>query len=205
MKFQVKKPYYNFEKYFNKDRWMSYWYQISLISKLKQKSVLEVGAGANFLKKYFSDDKMTYKTLDIAKDLNPDILGGVDNIPLKENSFDLVCAFQVLEHLPFEKFEQCLKEMQRVSKKDVLISLPYSHRYYYVKIKIPFAEPFYFGLLIPRFLLKYKFSGEHYWEIGTRGYSLNRIKKVMSKYFKVKQIIHPNENKYHVFFVLEKK
>ncbi len=110
--------------------------------------------GNKFIKKYFSDTKINYKTLDIAKDLKPDILGSVNNMHLKDNLFDLVCAFQVLEHLPSDEFEQCLKEMLRVSKKDVLIILPYSSRFYYLRIKIPLIREFYFSLLAPNFLKK---------------------------------------------------
>lgn len=205
MKPQVSSLHYKFEKYIEKPRWMSFYYQLSIINSLNSKSILEVGVGTNFLKKYFSDTKIKYKTLDIAKDLNPDILGSVDNIPLKDNSFDLVCAFQVLEHLPFDKFEKCLKEMSRVSKKYVLISLPYLNLFYYVKIKIPLIKPFYIGILMPQFWRTPKFNGEHYWEIGAKRYPLKKIKRIMNKFFNIKKITHPCENKYHIFFVLEKK
>ena len=123
MKKQVNKTHYDFMKYVGRGRWMSYYYQLKYIYELKPKNVLEIGAGNNFLKKQLSKE-MSYKTMDVAKDLNPDILGSVDNIPLKNNSFDLVCCFQALEHLPFNLFEKSLKEIARVSKKDVLISLP---------------------------------------------------------------------------------
>ncbi|MCK4649611.1 class I SAM-dependent methyltransferase [Candidatus Pacearchaeota archaeon] len=113
---QVTKEHYDFKKYIDKQRWMSYYYQLKHVYELKPSSVLEIGAGNNFLKKQLSKE-ITYKVMDIAKDLNPDVLGGVDNIPLKNNSFDLVCCFQVLEHLPFNFFEKSLKEIARVSKK----------------------------------------------------------------------------------------
>jgi len=204
MKTQVNKTHYNFNKYVDKDRWMSYYYQIGLINKLNTKNILEIGAGINFLKKYFSDIKINYKTLDIAKELNPDILGSVTKIPLKANSFDLVCAFQVLEHLPFNKFEKCLKEMLRVAKKDILISLPYNRiQFFKFELKIPLIPKIHIVFNLPLFFKKFKFDGEHYWEIGAKGYSLRKIKKIMGRYFKIKEIIHPYENKYHLFFILE--
>ena len=166
--------------YVKKSRWMSYYYQLKLIYLLNPKNILEIGTGTNFLKKQLFD-KYKYKTLDIDSNLNPDILGSVDKIPLKDNSFDLVCAFQILEHLPFNKFERSLKEIARVSKKDVLISLPYCNASFKMSFKIPLFEEIKLIVTIPRFYKKAKFNGEHYWEIGMRGYSLNRIKKLLSK------------------------
>jgi len=203
MKPQVNKSHYEFNRYVNIERFMSYWYQLKLIYNLNPRNILEIGIGNNFLKKYFSDSKINYKTLDTAKDLKPDIIGSVDNIPLREKSFDLICAFQVLEHLPFDKFEKSLKEMARVSKKNVLISLPYCNISLSFRLKIPLIPEIKFSLTIPQFFKKHKFDGEHYWEIGARGYSLNKIKNIISKYFKIKKVFSPYENKYHIFFFLE--
>lgn len=203
MKQKNNKKIYYFPNYVSKERILSYYYQLKLIYDLNPKNILEIGVGTNFLKKQLSD-QFNYKTLDIAKDLNPDILGSVDNIPLKDKSFDLVCAFQILEHLPFDKFEKSLMEIARVSKKDVLISLPYCNISPNFKLKIPLIPEIRFSLTIPKFYKKHKFDGEHYWEIGKRGYSLTIIKKIISRYFKIKKIINPYENKYHIFFVLEK-
>ena len=190
-------------KYVDKSRWMSYYYQLKYIYKLQPKTVLEIGTGNNFLKKQLSKE-MTYKTMDVAKDLNPDIFGSVDNILLKENSFDLVCCFQVLEHLPFNLFDESLKEIARVSKKDVLISLPYRSIVPKFNLKIPLIPEIKLSLTISQIFKKHKFDGEHYWEIGTRYYPLRKIKNILRKYFKIKEILNPIENKYHIFFVLEK-
>lgn len=203
MKKQVNKKNYDFARYVREDRFMSYYYQLKFIYKSKPKNILEIGIGNNFLKKLLSNE-FEYKTLDLAKDLNPDILGSVDNIPLKKNSFDLVCAFQILEHLPFNLFEKSLKELARVSKENVLISLPYSNISYKINLKVPFLLEVKFSLTIPKFLKKHKFNGEHYWEIGAKGYSLKRIKKIISKHLKIKKVFNPYENKYHIFFILEK-
>lgn len=204
MKTQVNKAHYDFKKYINKPRWMSYYYQLKFIYELKPGKVLEIGTGNNFLKKQLSKE-MIYKTMDIADDLNPDILGSVNNIPLKDNSFDLICCFQVLEHLPFNLFEKSIKEIVRVSKKNAFISLPCCSLQPTFGFKIPLISEFRISLNIPKFWKKYKFDGEHYWEIGSHGYSKKRIINILKKYFIIKKIIHPNENKYHIFFILEKK
>lgn len=204
MKKQVNKKHYDFLKYVHKGRFMSYYYQIREIYLSNPKKILEIGMGNSFVKKICQDD-FNYKTLDIDKDLNPDIIGSVLRIPIAKNSFDFVLCCQVLEHLPFKEFEKALKELSRVSKKDILISLPYSGRDIGFQLKIPFIGTALISKRIPKFYKEHKFDGEHYWEIGTKGYSLKKIKRTISKYFNINKIIHPYENKYHVFFRLEKK
>ncbi|MCK4649610.1 hypothetical protein KAT36_00095 [Candidatus Pacearchaeota archaeon] len=88
-----------------------------------------------------------------------------------------------------------------------MISLPYCGVQIgnSLKIGVPLNKQTNFSLTLPRFYKKAKFDGEHYWEIGMRKYSLKKIKKTMLKYFKIKKVFSPYENKYHVFFVLEKR
>ena len=48
-----------------------------------------------------------------------------DNLPFEDDEFDLVCAFEVLEHLPIAIYESAIREITRVAKKQVLISVPF--------------------------------------------------------------------------------
>ena len=203
-KIQVNKNHYDFSKYVNKERFMSYYYQLKYIYNLNSKNILEIGPGNNFLKNNLKEH-FNIKTLDIDQNLKPDFVGSIDKIPLKNNSFDLIVCFQVLEHLPFNKFEVALKELKRVSRKDVLISLPYSGEDIGFQLKIPFLGIFSISKRISKFYKKHKFDGQHYWEIGKKGYSKSKIIKILKKYFIIKEIKNPYENKYHIFFKLRKK
>ncbi len=122
---QVDVNHYNFLKYVDKNRFMSFYYQLRYIYSINPSNVLEVGHGSGFIKKILQSE-FDFKTLDIESGLNPDIVGSVLEMPIKDKSFDLVCCFQVLEHIPFYNFERALLEMYRVSKKNVIISLPFS-------------------------------------------------------------------------------
>jgi len=204
MKTQVTREHYKFGRYVRKKRWMSYHYQLDLIYKLNPKTILEIGIGNNFLKKQLCKD-FNITTLDFDKSLEPDIVGNVTNIPLKDNSFDLVVCFQVLEHLPFKYFKIALREIKRVSKKNVIISLPYAyHEFLWLSVSIAKKERINFSLTVPRFYESHEFNGEHYWEIGKKGYPLKHIKGILKKFFIIKKTINPFENKGHVFFILEK-
>jgi SAM-dependent methyltransferase len=201
---QVNKSHYQLNKYSNPERWASYFYQIKEVLNLNPKSILEIGVGDKVFGEYIKNNtNLLYKSMDLADDLQPDIVGNVSNIPFAGGSFDVVCAFEVLEHLPFDQFEKSLEELKRVSNKHIVISLPHFGPPVKFMIKIPFLPELKFAFKIP-FYKKHIFSGEHYWEIGKKGYSPSFIKSVTMKHCKVLKEFVPFENQYHHFYVLEK-
>lgn len=206
MEKQVNKNFYNFWKYCDLDRWSSYWHQIKEILSLDPKDVLEIGVGEKVLSSYLTNNtEINYKSVDIADDLKPDIVASLDKLPLEDNSFDVVCAFEVLEHLPFEKFVNSLNELKRVSRSYVILSLPHWGRHFSISFRLPFFKKikfqFKFSIRQPNHL----FNGQHYWEIGKKGYNLSKIKNEIKKTdMKVIKDYVCFESPYHHFFVLKK-
>ena len=99
-------------------------YVLELITKnfLDTKSILNIGGGQ---KRYLKNSGFIVTEIDKEGDndfsLNLDV---IDKLPFENNSFDTVLALDVLEHL--EKFYFIFEEILRVSKKNVIISLPNS-------------------------------------------------------------------------------
>lgn len=201
---QVAKPYYDFLAYNDPERWASYWHQLEETLAFKPKRVLEIGAGSGIIGPILMREGVEYKTLDIAADLKPDFVGSVDAIPAPDENFDLACAFEILEHLPFEKFETAIREIHRVSKMGAVISLPHFGPPIKFLIKLPFLPEIRFAWKVP-YPRTHVFNGQHYWEIGKRGYSPARIRAVLEKYFTITKEFVPFSNQYHHFFVLVKK
>jgi hypothetical protein len=201
---QVDKSAYEFSKYTGLDRWSSYHYQLKEILALKPSTVLEVGVGDGVVRDYLrSNTDIKYTSFDFAEDLKPDVVGDVRKMPLGDGQFDVVCAFEVLEHLSFEDFDAALNELARVSKRNVLLSLPH------------FGPPVQFFFKMPKLKVRFAFrlpwhpvhtfNGQHYWELGKRGYPVSRIRKSLRNHFDIRKEFVPFENQYHHFFVLEKK
>jgi SAM-dependent methyltransferase len=203
MKKQVDKSHYEFSAYVDKQRWASMWHQLDEVLKLKPKRVLEIGPGPGIFKSVATSMGIIVETLDIDPELNPDHVASVLDMPFEDNSFDVVCAFQMLEHLPFEKTLEAFQSMVRVAKIGVVISLPDVRRLWPMTIYIPFFGEVHFSIVRPRLWSNvHIFDGEHYWGINSRGYSLSKIIKhfvapgwYLSKTFRV------HECPYHRFFI----
>lgn len=201
---QVDKQAYRFERYTGLDRWSSYHYQLRELLALNPRSVVEVGVGDGVVRQYLRHNTdISYTSFDFAEDLKPDVVGDVRAMSFADGSFDVACAFEVLEHLPFEDFDQALGELARVSKKHVLVSLPHFGPPVKFLLKLPFLPELRLAFKIP-FPKTHVFNGQHYWEIGKRGYPPSRIRAALSKHFVIQKEFVPFENQYHHFFVLRK-
>ena len=122
MKPQVEPSHYFTESYDLKGRFISYWHQIHEIIRLRPKRVLEIGIGNGFVSKYLKERRTNVLTLDIDKNLNPDIVGSVLDVPFSDNSFEVVVCYELLEHLQYENFYKALSEIFRVSKSYAILS-----------------------------------------------------------------------------------
>ncbi|MBI5134447.1 MAG: class I SAM-dependent methyltransferase [Candidatus Taylorbacteria bacterium] len=199
---QVDKGHYDFERYCYPERWDSYYHQIQEILAVRPESVLEVGAGDETTKRYVTRALgCSYKTLDLAEDLSPDIVGSILDIPLADRSVDVSCVFEVLEHIPFEKVPEALSELKRVSRRFIFISVPHFGPMVDLSIKIPFLPRIGFFFKIP-FPKKHVWNGQHYWELGKKGFSPRAFKKLLESYGEVVKEYVPREAPYHHFFVI---
>ena len=191
-------------KYAKLDRFSSYSYQIQEIIATNPASVVEIGVGDGVVSDYFrKNSKIEFTTSDFAEDLKPDIVADVRALPVDDKSYDTTCAFQVLEHLPFEDFEKGVSELVRVAKNYVLISLPHFNHPLKLDIKVPLLPEIKILIQVPH-PKPHVFDGQHYWEIGKKGYPASRIRSVLSKYGSLEKEFVPFENPAHRFFVLKK-
>jgi 2-polyprenyl-3-methyl-5-hydroxy-6-metoxy-1,4-benzoquinol methylase len=207
MQKQVNKDHYDFSEYVKKQRWASMWHQLDEVNKLKPNKILEIGPGPGLFKATASALGMNVETLDIDPDLKPDHVGSVFELPFENDSFDVVCAFQMLEHLPFDDSMVALSEMTRVAANNVVISLPNAATRWPISFTLPKLGQIRF--FIPKIQLlrsAHKFNGQHYWEINKSGYSekmvLNKIMRAVN--LEVINSFRVHEYPYHQFFIFKK-
>lgn len=147
---------------------------------------------------------MNIVTLDIDKRLRPDIIGSAIKLPFKQNSFDVIACFQVLEHLPYNYFYDSLRELFRVARYYTILSLPDYSWAFRFNIIIPGGFRVSKIINFPRlFSRKVKLGGEHYWEIGRSGFPLKKIVGVIGRAgFKIEKTYRVYELPLHRFFKL---
>lgn len=181
-KIQVNHDHYFNKQYLDKSRFMGLFAQYFSINQVGNfEKLLEIGPGPGLfssLMRYFDRD---ITTVDFDRYLKPNLVAIFPNLPIKRKSFDIVCAFEVLEHLPFSLLSQCLKEMARISKSHVLLSVPNIN---YLNPKIKISAEIILGKL--KFNKNFQKSihkdlcniHEHYWEIGFNGYTIQKVVKI---------------------------
>ena len=159
-------------------------------------SILEVGPGNGFFSSTATSLGYEVKTTDIKTWSNPDYLGDFREIEIRER-FDLVAAFEMLQHLPHRELPATLQKLASLSNRYVLISVPAHVHRFELAVEIP-------GMLTPRRLglgwlwgrhslsLKLEWprgrgpskSGwegredywnPHYWEVGRKSYPRSRV------------------------------
>lgn len=208
---QVEVKHYSFEKYVSLDRWISYFYQIKevteLSGKLSKKSlnILEIGIGNKIPTVILKQLGHKIKTLDIDPKLKPDYVSALPDLSvLKNKQFDCVLCFEVLEHIKTHDVEIALRNISKITD-NAIISIPNRGITFSFIFKIWFLKIKSFYLNFPTWILKYKFNGEHYWELGSRESSEHwfnlLIKKAKFKIFKNYRI---KENPYHRLYVIGK-
>jgi ubiquinone/menaquinone biosynthesis C-methylase UbiE len=176
--------------------------------------VLEIGPGRGVFAVLFRQlSGVPVVTMDIDPTLRPDVIGSVFDMPFADGAFDAVACFQMLEHLPFDRFVPALAEMKRVAKTGVALSLPDCSLA--LTVRMGARNPRKDGLVAAwtvqpsgvalRKLKKVPNSAGHYWEIGRRGTPLGVVRKaIAASGWSIANEFRTAENAYHRFFVLRK-
>lgn len=201
---QVDSDHYEFEHYVHKLRWASMWHQLDEVLALKPKRVLEIGPGPGVFCAVARTLGLDVETLDLDPALQPDHVASVFDMPFEADAFDVVCAFQMLEHLPFDKSLQALREMSRVAGRALVLSLPDSAVRWPVSIHVPTRGLVQFSIPKPRLRQRpYEYDGEHYWEVGAQGFSLAFVSDSIARAtsMSLENTYRVPEHPYHRFFV----
>lgn len=209
---QVNKGYYSKKKYNTLPRFISYFYQVqSVIDLSNVETILEIGPGSKLVSRELQSTGYTVTTCDFDKNVNPDVVADVRTLPFEENSFDCIMACQILEHVPFDSVEQVINSFARISKHYVVISLPNRSTGFEFIFKFPFIQTLFkktffdWSIQFPIKFPGFAESDQHYWEIDGITTTKKQMRSLLSEKFTIIKEFQPPLNKYHRFFILEKK
>ncbi|CAN5620506.1 hypothetical protein BH23GEM7_BH23GEM7_23540 [soil metagenome] len=208
---QASSGHYFQQEYDDLPRFISYFYQVDLVRSLQPRSVLEIGVGNKTVANYLRQNGIETSTCDIDAALQPDYVADVRKLPFPDDSYDVVMACEVLEHLPWSDLEWALRELHRTTRRFVLLSLPHASAALEIVLRNPLPPrmlktPF-FGVSVrmPLFFTRTASTGEHHWEIGRRSFPARRIRAALRNHFTIRREVRPALHSYHHFFVLEKR
>ena len=132
------------------------------------------------------------QTFDIDETFKPDHIGSVHDLSrFNDAEFDAVIASHVLEHLAVPYLGRCLAELARVSRY-ALIYLPVHGRHVQLRL-IPGFGGLDWSMIVnifnwferPDGVTQRYMSGEHYWEVGMRGFRVRDLVRRFEDHFEV--------------------
>lgn len=194
--------YYS-ENYFALHQLCSFAHQLHDIYRIGPKSVLEVGIGNGFTSTFLKRAGFDITTVDINRALEPDVCASIDEMPsrLGGMQFDLVVCCEVLEHMPFDFFDQNL-EILRSFSKNLYLTLPSYKRVFGFGglLRIPKVGARNVSLFF-EFPINKQLDREHYWEVGSSAdTSVDALRQILWKRYKEVTTRRYALNPYHRSF-----
>jgi len=192
------------EAYFSIEQLWSFSEQIYRIRLSKPKNIIEVGVGNGFVSNILKLSGLDVLTCDINPDLNPDIISSVEELPknVRSGAYELISCCEVLEHMPFEKFEKSINIFASLSD-NLFLTLPVSGRIIGIGglfMKSWGRRWFSWWIHIPSKL--YQMATMHYWEIGyEKKYQTRALVKILEMYYECVETNTFRLNPYHQYFM----
>ena len=144
--------------------WRLYWRQQKLMENLvlPGHTVLEIGVGSGFTANYLRSKNVSVTTLDIDEDKAPDIVANIVEYDFQIKYDHL--AFEVFEHIPFDKFKEVLHRLANVARRYLFMSVPQNDRILVdFSLKLPKIKQVRFNITVPRRQIT---TPHHCWEVN---------------------------------------
>ncbi len=172
----VEYTYYSdwINKFESKEHWSLYWEQINLVLKeLKEgDTLLEIGPGTGFLSNYLRSKGYQVTTLDIDEQKSPDIQCNIVEYAFPDQ-YDHIIAFEVFEHIPYDKFTEVLPKLRKSARKNLFLSLPRNYKVWFsIDLVITYIRSFSFVFKTKRRKIK---TITHFWELDYKDFTLKNL------------------------------
>lgn len=146
------------------------------------KSILLIGPGQGLdtLVLRWRDYEVT--TFDVDETFEPDIVGSVHDMPMfRDGQFDVVIASHVIEHIAVPFLDSAIAELSRVAR-HAIVYLPVHGRHLQLRV-LPGFRDLDLSFVLDVFNYFHKpdgltarySAGQHFWEIGMRGFRVGDL------------------------------
>lgn len=105
------------------------------LSKIPEdvKTILDVGSGNGVITNQLVGKYERVCAIDISEEalkyvIAEKVVGSIEQLPFKDNEFDLILISDVLEHLPLPVFKKGIEELKRVARKYILVVTPFQEK-----------------------------------------------------------------------------
>lgn len=155
--------------------WQLYWQQQNLLQNniLNTDEILEIGIGTKFTSNYLKSKGLNIQTIDIDPVKNPDIVADITTLNFSKYNFDVVLAFEIFEHIPYESFLKVLKNIKNSSVKKIFFSIPRNEKKWLdIKLKMSRLGEYSFRINT----IKNRITCEnHLWEMDYKHYLKSKV------------------------------
>lgn len=172
----------------------SYYQYRDVVSCGAVRRILVIGPGQGLdtaMFKWFGYDVTTF---DIDETFKPDHIGSVHSMTMfADKAFDVVIASHVLEHIAIPYLDTALDELARVATYTI-VYLPVAGRHMQFRL-IPALKAIDVSLHIDLYNWFHKpdgitpryCGGQHFWEVGMRGFRVKDVERRLSRRFEILQ------------------
>ena len=139
--------------------------------------VLEIGPGTGFTTNYLRSKGVRVTTMDFAPGMKPDIVANMLTYEFPDK-YDAILAFEVFEHVPFEKFQEALPRIAAACRRHLIFSIPRNIKApFWIELKLPRLAPLKWELPMKRGRMC---SPNHFWEVDY-GVSMRDLEQLIAK------------------------
>lgn len=200
----LKKDKYFTANYFNFLQWEAFKFQIHKVYQLYTGGkCLEIGKGSGIVEAILREMGINMDSLDINSNLSPTYVGDISDTNLHlPHDYSLVLCAEVLEHLPFDCFDKCLKNIAALTNDIAILTLPNCMGGIRIFLGIHNRGKS-FVLKCP---WRRRIDKVHFWEINSADYcTKDNITKHLEQFFNIIECGDVREHPSHYFYVLKKK
>ena len=143
-----------------------YYHQAKLVYEKCDRTdqILEIGVGTGLLSDMLKKRGWNVRTLDIDEHKRPDYCVSALDFDYKAHQVDIVLAFEIFEHIPFETFKKVIKKISESGVKSLYFSLPWNERKAFgLSVKLPKFKELSWSIWLP---LNKITTHAHFWELS---------------------------------------